>query len=193
MESITIPDRLVSRVFLFLVLILSYGQGFAISSSRNSYPKIYQALVNQEEYGSNTWFSACVDLYWILTILLVLGMRLKEHHKATPSLPSNHLLLKHMMEFGAAAGLTAILMRILTWSYVTIAFYAQLCCYMLLVFIILIVLNHSECLHFAVRKWRSYPYLSIIFKVYDTWIPMLMFVVLYKRKSRYIQPIELIV
>ena len=82
MESITIPDRLVSRVFLFLVLILSYGQGFAISFSRNSYPKIYQALVKQEEYGSNTWFNVCVDLYWILMILLVFGMRLKEHYKS---------------------------------------------------------------------------------------------------------------
>ena len=68
-----------------------------------------------------------------------------------------------------------------------------------------VMLLHATCLHhsdsfqpqwvlaFCSEKWRSYPCLSLIFKVYDTWIPMLMFVVLYKRKSRYIQPIELIV
>ena len=189
LESITLSDRLVGHVVLCVVVVLSYGQAVATNLSGDSYNS-YLALVNQEEYGTSSWFSVCVELNWIFMVIVVLGMRYKEHCEATTPIQSNHLLLKHIMEFGAVAGMISILIRILTWQYVTITFYAQYICYLLLVTIISIIVKHEECLQFAIRKWRSYFFLSAVFHVYDVWIPILIF---FMRRNRYIQPIELIV
>ena len=188
MESISLSDRLVGQVVLCVVVVLSYGQAIVTNLSGES--SSYLALVNQEEYGTNSWFLACIELNWGFMFFLVLGMRYKEHCEATTTLQSNHLLLKHTMEFAAIGGITTIVVRILTWQYVTIAFYAQYICYMLLISVISILVKHEECLHFAIRKWRSYPFLSVVFHVYDIWIPMMVF---FMRRNQFIHPIELIV
>ena len=188
MESITLSDSLVGQVVLCVIVVISYGQAVVTNLSGES--SSYLALVNQKEYGTNSWFLVCIVLNWLFMLLAVMGMRYKEHLEATTPLQSNHLLLKHTMEFAAIAGIITILVRILTWQYVTIAFLAQYICYMLLISVFSIIAKHEECLQFAIRKWRSYPFLSVVFHFYDIWVPMLIF---FLRRNQYIHPIELIV
>ena len=195
MESMTISDNLVRRVVLFAMVFLSYGQAGAITALRlsdafgSNYPIVYQALVNQEEYGKTSWFSVWGALHWILTFG-GLCLRYKEHYGAIDSLPSNHLFLKQFLKLGASIGLALMLFRRLTWNYIDITSYAQLICYVLLVLIILIIFNHDECLQFSIRKLRTYPVLSVWFNAYDTWMPILRLI---KQRNSSVQPIELIV
>ena len=68
--------------------------------------------------------------------------------------------------------------------------YAHAVCYLLLIFIVLIMANHEECWQFAIRKWRNCYILSGIFVLYDMWIAVVN-ITFVGRRNRSILPIEL--
>ena len=151
-------------------MVLSYGQGIVLSLAWRTFPKIYLALINQELYSEGTWFSFCCNLNWIVMIMSVVLMRFRGNHDTLTNLQSNHLLLKHCLDWGAAFGLMFMVMRVLTYYYISMNLYAHAVCYLLLIFIVLIMANHEDCLQFAIRKWRNCYLLSGMFVLYDMWI-----------------------
>ena len=63
-----------------------------------------------------------------------------------------------------------MILRGLTCYYISMNLYAHAVCYLLLIFIVLIMANHEECWQFAIRKWRNCYLLSGMFVMYDTWM-----------------------